>query len=82
MEHITWVTYKYFYGSVFLVKQMTRDKQKKLEDISYKSIVLSGAMIFLGLLLGSFIKYTVHLASLGIFILLIGIILYIIAQMR
>ena len=60
---------------------MTGDRQKRLENISYKSIIVSAVMIFLGLLLGSFVKYTVLLASVGTFILLVGIILYIIAQL-
>ncbi|MBU4123990.1 MAG: hypothetical protein KKI14_00770 [Nanoarchaeota archaeon] len=57
------------------------NKKEKLEDASYKSIILSAIMIFVGLLLGSFIKYTVIIASIGTFILLLGIILYIISQL-
>ena len=61
---------------------MSNDRQRKrLEEISYKSVLISAAMIFLGLLLGSFVKYTIHLATIGTFILLVGIILYIISQM-
>jgi len=62
------------------VKQMTRNRQKRLEDVSYKTIVLSAVLIFLGLLFGSFVKYTILMASFGVFILLVGIILYLIAQ--
>jgi len=57
------------------------NKKEKLEDASYKAIVLSAIMIAIGLLLGSFIKYTVIIASIGAFILLVGIILYIISQL-
>lgn len=60
---------------------MIKERQKKLEEISYKTVILSAAMIFIGLLLGSFVKYTVLLASFGVFILLVGIILYLIAQL-
>lgn len=60
---------------------MIKERQKKFEEISYKIVILSAVMIFIGLLLGSFIKYTVFLASFGVFILLVGIILYIIAQL-
>jgi len=56
-------------------------KSKKLENLGIKSIMLSAAMIFLGLLLGSFVKYTVLLAEVGTFILLVGIILYIISRL-
>ena len=59
---------------------MTRNRQKRLEDVSYKTIVLSAVLIFLGLLFGSFVKYTILMASFGVFILLVGIILYLIAQ--
>ena len=53
----------------------------KFEELSYKTILLSAVMIVIGLLLGSYIKYTVLLASGGTFILLLGIIFYIISQM-
>ncbi len=56
-------------------------KRKKIESISYKTIILSAVMIFLGLLLGGFVEYTYLLGSIGSFILLIGIILYIASQM-
>ena len=53
----------------------------KFEELSYKTILLSAGMIVIGLLLGSYVKYTVLLASTGTFILLLGIIFYIISQM-
>ncbi|MBU3905139.1 MAG: hypothetical protein KJ906_03260 [Nanoarchaeota archaeon] len=53
----------------------------KFEELSYKTIVGSAVMIFVGLLLGSYVKYTVLLAEVGAFILLLGIIFYIISQM-
>jgi len=54
----------------------------KWESRSYKVIVLSAIMIGLGLLLGSFVKYTVILASVGSFVLLLGIALYIFSQLK
>ncbi|MDD5416806.1 MAG: hypothetical protein PHU12_02410 [Candidatus Aenigmarchaeota archaeon] len=56
-------------------------RKKKLEDASFKTVITSSMMIFLGLLLGSFVKYAVYLATIGAFILLVGIILYIISQL-
>ncbi len=53
----------------------------KYEELSYKTILLSAVMIFAGILLGSYVKYTVLLASVGTFILLVGIIFYIISQL-
>ncbi len=56
-------------------------KQKKLESVSYKSILVAAGLIVLGLLLGSFVQYTILFASAGSILLLIGIILYIASQM-
>jgi len=55
--------------------------KEKLEDASFKVIVASTGLIVLGLLLGSFVKYTVLLAETGAFILLLGIILYAVSQL-
>lgn len=56
-------------------------KSEFIENSSYLIIILSAVLIFFGLLLGSFIKYTVMLAAFGSFILLIGIVFYIVSQL-
>jgi len=61
-------------------KELFRAENSK-EELSYKIIFLSALMIFVGLLLGSFIKYTVLLAMGGSFLLLVGLILYIISRL-
>lgn len=54
----------------------------ELAKASYKLTLISAAMIFLGILLGSFIKYTVLLASSGSFLLIVSIIMYIISELK
>jgi len=63
------------------IKQELAEMENMWERRSYKVIITSAIMISIGLLLGSFIKYTVILASTGAFVLLIGIVLYIYSQL-
>jgi len=63
------------------IKQELAEMENMWERRSYKVIITSAIMISIGLLLGSFIKYTVILASTGTFVLLIGIVLYIYSQL-
>ncbi|MCD6477140.1 MAG: hypothetical protein J7K26_03200 [Candidatus Aenigmarchaeota archaeon] len=58
------------------------EKKIKVAKVSYNLTIMSTIMIFLGILLGSFIPYTVYLASIGSFLLLISIIIYIISELR
>ena len=66
---------------------MLKSIKNELKDLpvwearSYKVIVLAAVLIAVGLTLGSFIKYTVILATGGSAILLIGIGLYIYSQL-
>lgn len=53
-----------------------------LAKASYKLTLISATMIFLGILLGGFIKYTVLLASCGTFLLIVSIIMYIISELK
>ena len=66
------------------VKKMFAIKGKTfvetLENISFLIIILSAIMISLGIALGSFYKGVILIASLGSFILLIGIIIFVIAE--
>lgn len=52
-----------------------------IERLSYLIIFIAAGLIFVGLLLGSFIKYTVFLAAFGSAFVLIGICIYIISQL-
>ena len=52
----------------------------KLESLSYKIFLISIALILVGILLGSFIKYTILIGSFGGFLLIAGILIYIASQ--
>ncbi len=54
----------------------------KKENLSYYIIISATVLIFLGVLLGSFIQGTIYLGALGGFLLLVGIILYIVSELR
>jgi len=66
----------------FNFKNWIKGKSKKehWENISFTIIVFSAILIFMGILLGSFIKYTVFMASFGSFLVIVGIIIYIISE--
>ncbi len=51
-----------------------------LENLSFLLIVISAGMISLGIGLGSFFRYVILLASFGAFVLLAGIILFIVSE--
>ena len=57
-----------------------KNRREFLENISYTIIVLSSVLIFIGILTGSFIQGFVLFASFGSFLVLIGIIIFIISQ--
>jgi len=65
------------------IKKWLKGESKKqfIERLSYLTIFIAAALIFVGLLLGSFIKYTVFLAAFGSALILIGICIYIISQL-
>ena len=52
-----------------------------LENLSYLLLFASTAMIAIGVGLGTFVRYTVYVASVGSLLLLASIILYIISQL-
>lgn len=52
-----------------------------LENLSYLMLFVGAALVAVGIGLGSFVHYTVYLASGGSLLLLAGIILYIISQL-
>ncbi len=56
-------------------------KTKKRVWIFYL-IVTSAALMFLGILLGSFVWGTIYLASIGSILFMVGIILYIVSELR
>ena len=60
---------------------MKIEAKTKWEKISYKIIIISAVLIFLGILLGSFIQGTVYLASLGALLVMLGICIYIVSQL-
>ena len=51
-----------------------------LENISSITIILSGVLIFIGILAGSFIQGTISFAVFGSFFIMVGIIIYIASQ--
>jgi hypothetical protein len=63
-----------------LFKVRGKTQQETLENISFLMIILSAAMLALGLALGSFFKYVILLAPAGAFTLLVAIVLFIISQ--
>lgn len=63
---------------LFVIKGKTHEET--LENISFLIIILSAIMISLGIALGSFYKGIILMASFGSFILLIGIIIFVIAE--
>lgn len=54
--------------------------RKSLENISFYIIVISAAMVSIGIGIGSFIPGTIFIGSLGAFFVMIGIVIYIISQ--
>lgn len=56
-------------------------RQEYIENLSYVVMFLSAFFIFIGLGLGSFVPFVVYIAVLGSFLLLIGIVLYILSQL-
>ncbi len=65
--------------SIFRIKGKTTGET--LENLSFILIVISAVMISLGIGLGSFYKYVILLASFGTFLLLIGIIIFVISEL-
>jgi len=64
----------------FVNRLKGKDRRESLENISYVIIVLSSVLIFIGILTGSFIQGFVLFASFGSFLVLIGIIVFIVSQ--
>ena len=58
-------------------KYLDTKTDNKLESLSYKIFLVSLALILVGILLGSFIQYTILIGSLGGLLLIVGIMLYI-----
>lgn len=63
---------------LFAIKGKTIEET--LENISFLIIVFSAILVSIGIALGSFYKGVILLASLGSFTLLIGIIIFVIAE--
>ena len=59
---------------------MSNVNRKKLENLSYKTIIASAAMVVLGLFIGSFVNFFVFIAVLGAFFVMVGIIMFIASQ--
>lgn len=56
-------------------------KKQYYEHLSFLLVFISVAMIWVGLLLGSFVPFVVYLATFGALILIPAIILYIASQL-
>ena len=57
-----------------------KNEKEKIERFSYLVVIVSAAMIMLGMLLGSTVQYTVLLATFGSFLTIVGIVLYVFSQ--
>ncbi len=57
-----------------------KDRQEHLENISFVVLVAAALFVMAGIGLGSFVYGTVLLAMFGAFLILVGIIIYIISQ--
>lgn len=56
-------------------------RQQFYERLSYLLVAVSVGLLMLGMILGSFVQYTVYLASFGALLLLPAIMLYIASQL-
>jgi hypothetical protein len=56
-------------------------RQQFYERLGCLLVVISVALVLLGMILGGFVKYTVYLASLGALLLLPAILVYIASQL-
>lgn len=65
----------------FMIWLKGKSGKEFLENLSYVLIILSAACIAIGILLGSFVKYTVLIAAFGAFMIIPSIIIYIISQL-
>ncbi len=66
-------------AEIFKVKGKT--KKETLENLSFLTILLSAFLIAVGIGLGSFFRYVILLASLGAFLVLVGIVIFIVAEL-
>lgn len=57
------------------------NRQEFIENLSYVLIFVSAGLLFVGMGLGSFVKYVVFLGAAGALLILVGIILYIVSQL-
>ena len=53
-----------------------------MRKANYYIIIISAALLFLGILLGSFVPGAGYLGALGGLLLLVGIVLYIVSELR
>lgn len=60
--------------------KVTRNKKEVFENVSFYVIVISAIMVAVGIGLGSFIQYTIFIATLGGFFVMVGIVIYITSQ--
>lgn len=64
----------------FLNRLKGKNRKDSLENMSYLIIFISAILIFIGILTGTFLQGFVLFASFGSFLVLIGIIIFIISQ--
>lgn len=57
-----------------------KDRQENLENISFVILAAAALLVMAGIGLGSFVYGAVLLAMLGAFLVLVGVIVYIISQ--
>lgn len=58
-----------------------RNRSEYYEHLSFVMISIAVGFVWIGMLLGSFVKYTVYLAAFGALLLLPAIMLYIASQL-
>jgi hypothetical protein len=57
------------------------NKSEQLEHVSFLLIFAAVAMVWVGFLFGSFVKYTVFMAAFGALLLLPAVVIYIASQL-
>ena len=60
--------------------EKVRNRKEIFENVSFYVIVISAIMVAVGIGLGSFIQYTVFIAVIGSFFVMVGIVIYIASQ--
>ena len=64
----------------FMAKMKGKNSKEFVENISFVMIIISGIMVSLGIAIGSFIQGAILMASFGSFLVMAGIVTFILSQ--